>query len=324
MVEQVKYGMGRHASTLTADDKIRSLIWFWISIWVYYLALGFAKLSILLQYMRIFENIPKFKVACWTVIAVVAIFTLWTFFTAMFLCQPIHHFWNPDGPGKCLNKLVLWFFNSSFNIVTDIATAILPLPVLKSLNLPRKQRYMLMGVLSLGGAVCVISIVRFHSLYAIAISEDPSWDNPLAALWATLEVNVGIIASCLPTLKGLCIRYFPKLLSITAPSQEPATTLELSGPGKSDANCSSNRSLSHGWKYGHMSRLGRRFGGVRIQEIDNESQRSQNDHISSPVDIKDGIKVTTVVEQVERRKEDGRPSDESRENLVPLSPRERT
>lgn len=170
--------------------------------------------------------------------------------------------------------------------------------------------------------------MRFHSLYAIAISDDPSWDNPLAALWATLEVNVGIIASCLPTLKGLCVRYFPKLLTMTAPSQEPTPVFELSGPGKSDASCSANRSHPHRWDpsntHGPLSRFGRRFGRMKIEEMDNESQRSQNDHISSPVDIKDGIKVTTVVEQVERRKEPQRLSEESRENLVPTTPGERS
>lgn len=62
---------------------------------------------------------------------------------------------------------------------------------------------------------------------------------------------------------------------------------------------------------------------MRIEEIDNESQQAQNDHNGRPMDIKDGIKVTTVVEQVERRKEPHRLWEESRENLVPSTPRGR-
>lgn len=36
------------------------------------------------------------------------------------------------------------FANTAVNILTDICTVILPLPVLKSLNLPKRQRSMLM------------------------------------------------------------------------------------------------------------------------------------------------------------------------------------
>ena len=43
------------------------------------------------------------------------------------------------------------FTNASINIVTDIFTGVLPLPVLKSLNLPKRQRYVLMAVFALGG-----------------------------------------------------------------------------------------------------------------------------------------------------------------------------
>lgn len=39
MCEQVKYGMGRHADTLSDNDNVQSLVWFWASVWIYYLAL---------------------------------------------------------------------------------------------------------------------------------------------------------------------------------------------------------------------------------------------------------------------------------------------
>jgi hypothetical protein len=43
------------------------------------------------------------------------------------------------------------FTNASINIVTDICTGVLPLPTLNTLNMPRRQKYALMGVFALGG-----------------------------------------------------------------------------------------------------------------------------------------------------------------------------
>lgn len=46
-------------------------------------------------------------------------------------------------------------------------------------------------------------------------TDDISWNNPLAAIWSSTETNVGIICSCLPTLKGCVSRVVPRLLSST-------------------------------------------------------------------------------------------------------------
>lgn len=87
------------------------------------------------------------------------------------------------------------FSNAAFNIITDICTTILPLPILNTLRIPKKQKYLLMLVFGLGGITCIISILRLQSLYVISKSTDVSWDNPLAAIWSSMEVNVGIICS---------------------------------------------------------------------------------------------------------------------------------
>ncbi|KAF2170774.1 hypothetical protein M409DRAFT_51034 [Zasmidium cellare ATCC 36951] len=241
MCQQVRYGMGRHADTLSNNDNVQSLVWFWASVWVYYVALCFAKLSILLQYLRIFPE-RKFRIGCFTLIGVIVGWTFWAFFSALFACWPIRHFWDKSIEGTCLNRLaVCRFSNAAVNIITDVCTAILPLPVLKSLNLPKRQKMVLMVVFGLGGVTCVISILRLSALYVISKSSDVSWDNPLAAIWSSLEVNVGILCSCIPTLKGCITRYFPTLFSSSsygASNNVRPSTFELAGNhGKSHASC---------------------------------------------------------------------------------------
>lgn len=106
MCMQVKYGMGRHADSLTEHENRYSLIWFWASVWIYYLALCFVKLSIIFQYLRIFPN-RRFRRACFILISIIVGWTMWAFLSALFACWPIHSFWD-GSKGTCLNRLAVW------------------------------------------------------------------------------------------------------------------------------------------------------------------------------------------------------------------------
>lgn len=207
--------MGQHESALTAHEGVMSLRWFWASIWIYYLALWAVKMNILFQYLRILPE-GGYRRACYILMTIVSLWTMWAFFSAVFACTPVNAFWDTSVKGACLNRLAVWFSNAAVNILTgesirhcrhkpvprtntsscaDLATTILPLPTLNSLRIPKRQKYILMVVFGLGGITCVLSILRLQSLYVISKSTDVSWDNPLAATWSSLEVNVGIICS---------------------------------------------------------------------------------------------------------------------------------
>ncbi|EME48441.1 hypothetical protein DOTSEDRAFT_121192 [Dothistroma septosporum NZE10] len=224
------YGLGKHVEEVPPDRLKTMLFWFWLSIWNYYCAQGFAKLSILLQYQRIFGHVKKFRIACYCVIASVVFYIVWGSFSTAFYCFPASGFWHPEavaeGKAHCQAqwtvKVPIWFFNAALNMATDIAIAVLPLPVIKSLNLPRKQRISLMFVFGIGGFIIIISIIRLSGLYAIAVSHDPTYDNPLAAIWSATEANLTGLASCLPVLKGMIAKFFPSLIKASyAASNQP-------------------------------------------------------------------------------------------------------
>jgi hypothetical protein len=67
-------------------------------------------------------------------------------------------------------------------------------------------------------SVCIVSILRLHSLVAISNSVDPTYDNPPAATWSSVEINVGIICSCLPLLRPILTRFMPGAMSSKARS----------------------------------------------------------------------------------------------------------
>ena len=61
----------------------------------------------------------------------------------------------------------------------------------------------------------VVSIIRLQSLFQFANSTNPTWDNLAVTIWSTVEINVGIICVCMPSLRVLLVRIFPKLLGTT-------------------------------------------------------------------------------------------------------------
>jgi hypothetical protein len=81
---------------------------------------------------------------------VVVVYTAWTQFSAIFACVPIRAFWTKELPSKCIDQFAVWFTNAGINIVTDVAIIILPMPVIRRLNLAKRQKHLLMGIFAVG------------------------------------------------------------------------------------------------------------------------------------------------------------------------------
>ncbi|CAK4023370.1 Hypothetical predicted protein [Lecanosticta acicola] len=299
-VVKVHYGLGKHASELTPYQTYHIERAFWVATWNYYLGLGFAKLSIVLQCLRIFGRSPRFCIAAYTLGSIIAVFTLWTAFQSIFICWPIPHFWDREVPGKCLPRLALWFFNAAFSIVTDTATVILPMPIVNKLQMRTKERRVVQAVLALGVVICTVSCVRFYGLYAIAVSNDPAHDNPQVAILSNLEASVGIIAACVPTLKGLVTRYSPKICTTRGDSSTDPASVELSA-GKSQA---SYTVLIERGNANRLSRLaGRSVPRACVAETDDsqwDTPRQLSDVSMQDHGEENEIRVVTTVEQSER------------------------
>ena len=141
--------MGDHFDSLSDSEVTKAYYWFWVSIWVYYTGLFFAKLSILLQYLRIFMQ-KKFRWACFGLMALTVICSCWAIFSGVFMCSPVESFWDFSVPGKCMQRLGVWYSTAATNAFTDFATALLPLPLIKGLPIPRSQKIILASVFGLG------------------------------------------------------------------------------------------------------------------------------------------------------------------------------
>ncbi|KIX03446.1 uncharacterized protein Z518_06998 [Rhinocladiella mackenziei CBS 650.93] len=215
IVLQEEHGLGRHSDTVSVEDNETLSKLLYASIIIYNLGLFVVKDSILYQYLRFFVR-RSYRIAAWGLMIFISVAGLVMIVTSCVSCQPVAYFWDKtiEG-GRCINLLAFWFSFSAFNIATDLAVLLLPMPVLKSLRLPRKQKMSLIAVFALGSFGCVTAILRLHALYITSVSTDLTYDNVGAATWSAAELNVGIMCACIPAMRPIISLIFPRFLSST-------------------------------------------------------------------------------------------------------------
>ena len=120
---------------------------------IYYKPLVFiTKLSILIQYMKIFVPNHKGKTYWWIHIL---IWTNLLFYTAVMLvqimaCLPREKLWNPKVPGRCINIPHLLVTVAAVNIVSDVSILVLPLGKVWQLRISARRKIGVSAVFAAG------------------------------------------------------------------------------------------------------------------------------------------------------------------------------
>ncbi|KAI9678962.1 MAG: hypothetical protein M1829_001947 [Trizodia sp. TS-e1964] len=170
---------------------------------IYGITLGLVKLSVLLVYHRVFIT-PAFKKALYIMAGLIVAKTIAFEFVVLFQCHPISDTWNLGDSRNCINFDFALTFSSTFNMVSDFAILILPLPVVWTLKISRRKKVILTGVFCIGIFACVSSIVRLITLRKIIDSPtDFSYSYAELNIWSMIECSSALICACIPTLAPL-------------------------------------------------------------------------------------------------------------------------
>jgi len=191
---------------------LKYLYW---SIIFYNLSLCFTKISILLQYARIF-TVSGVRLAIFIVMGVCIAYGIACLFTSIFSCIPIRAYWHllEQRDAKCIPTMILWYVNAAFNIACDILVAVVPIRAIWKLQIPVQQRIALLGILTIGWFVCVVSLLRLHYLIVFAgHMDDTTWYSSSLAYWSSIEMNLSIVCASLPALKPLFVKLIPGFAS---------------------------------------------------------------------------------------------------------------
>ena len=69
---------------------------------------------------------------------------------ALFQCTPVQSFWNSAVPGRCISILAFFRAETAFNLVTNVAIILLPMPMVWRLHMALRRRILLTGIFASG------------------------------------------------------------------------------------------------------------------------------------------------------------------------------
>ncbi|KAI3539080.1 integral membrane protein [Colletotrichum abscissum] len=212
-------GMCAHAWEMPMSRFVRYSITTYVTAPVFMLCNGFTKLSLLTFYLHLSPQ-KWFRIAVWTGIAVVSLYTACITILMLFHCNPVRKAFDfTITGGKCLDVGILYMATAVSNIITDVMLFILPMPMIFSLRMKMASKIGAVIIFAIGSMTVATSIVRLTYLPPLLVSVDPSWDAAPANIWTFVEANLFVICGSMPTLRKFFKHFAPKLMgSSTNPS----------------------------------------------------------------------------------------------------------
>ncbi|KAJ5141768.1 hypothetical protein N7476_004369 [Penicillium atrosanguineum] len=216
-LDMLNWGLGKHMWDVPATSVTP---WFLklnvISAILYCAATGFTKVSVLVFYLRIFPS-RNFHICVWAIVFIASGYAIASILANILSCSPIAKAWDLTiTSGHCMNRPVFYFANAGLGIFTDFATVVVPIPWLRPLQMPLRQKIAVGGILAMGCFVGIVSCIRLASLYELLESPDLTWATTNALMWCTIELNLGIFGGCITAIRPFIRQYFPRLLGLSS------------------------------------------------------------------------------------------------------------
>ncbi|EED12777.1 integral membrane protein [Talaromyces stipitatus ATCC 10500] len=139
----------------------------------------------------------------WSIIAIQFVVDIVTIIISFAQCRPLSTFWNHDVSGTCWSPSVqqdTGFFQGSVCSAVDLTLAVFPASMFWNLNMERKKKIFLSCLMGLGVFAMTASIIKTIELRAITAAADLTYAMAQLAIWWTLEANLVLIATSIPTL----------------------------------------------------------------------------------------------------------------------------
>ncbi|GAW18080.1 hypothetical protein ANO14919_075510 [Xylariales sp. No.14919] len=203
-------GIGNPASELTVPELLVSAkVLVAVSItWIF--STTSIKLAVLTLCMRIFTT-AIFKRWATSLMAVDVCFGIT--FLAVFItrCSPVSQEWDPVPWGWCRSVTLTELSSISVNLVLDTSIVFLPMPWLWNLRMPLSNKIVVTVMFSFGFAT--IAIMGYRLEQTVHSHSDPLLAIARVGLLSNLELWLGIIVACLPTMAPFVREYIQPRLS---------------------------------------------------------------------------------------------------------------
>ncbi|CEI61309.1 hypothetical protein FVEN_g5971 [Fusarium venenatum] len=195
----------------------------------FYTTLYLCKAVLLSVYLQAFpEFMVKRRRFLWATICFTAISYVTTMILVLCICLPLERHWDLDADVTCQ----AWTYAVNFNVgwalsfLGDILVFILPWLIVPALQVKRALRLGIYFTFLLGIVNIVVSLVRFIMIFKAGA--DSSISLSTIVLWSALDVNMGLMIACLPSLRP----YFGSRTQSEKPSFESRNEERFRRPSK--------------------------------------------------------------------------------------------
>ncbi|KAF8455168.1 hypothetical protein BGX38DRAFT_1140658 [Terfezia claveryi] len=202
-------GMGKHVYDVSLNS-VRFLLKNTFAHSAIYLTLAFfIKLSVLLFYLNLFP--PSFTRMRWTIYGLIAFFFIYTIVgttVIAMVCRPVKAFWVLElrANDSCPSQAEIerrYCSVLAVHVAGDFLVLMLPIRLVSQLQLPRRQKIILVCLFCAGGLACIASILRLYYFPRINASLDITWNVTEISLWGQVEASTAVICASIPALKPL-------------------------------------------------------------------------------------------------------------------------
>ncbi|KAK1594750.1 integral membrane family protein [Colletotrichum navitas] len=247
----VENGLGRHNRALSQRQEISALMYQALATATYVLGMLFIKLSIGFFLLRLSTS----RVYNWIIHVSLAIVTIWSvviFFWNTFQCSPVEAQWDYTiSNSDCVpaDAVVAAAYSISvMTILSDWLYALLPIPMVWSIEMTKQAKATVIVILSLGIFASIATLVRLRYLADLGDVADILFTGTDPMVWTLVEPGVAIVASSLVTVRPLLRAW--RLSGFASTNQTPGMSGAISGGVRSGTARSAARPTPRNDPYG--------------------------------------------------------------------------
>ncbi|KZL70404.1 integral membrane protein [Colletotrichum tofieldiae] len=201
------YGLGYHAWEVTVEDYCQLLKWLYASSIVYIPAAYFTKVTLLLLIAHVFavnERIAKgIHLFIWVLLFMYTpIQTI-----KITICVPIEDYWLPSVAPRCINQRKIFIVDTSIAVFVDLVILLLPIFMTWSLTMSPRKKLKIMLMLGAGGGATAATLFRLVTAIRFVDSPDLTVSFVSIDLTACIELTIGLVCACLPSVNVLFKRH---------------------------------------------------------------------------------------------------------------------
>ncbi|KAI0025002.1 integral membrane protein [Xylariomycetidae sp. FL0641] len=199
------------------------------------LATSLIKLSMLAMVFRL-TKASDVRALNWFVLAMVGITTVNCvvfIFVTVFQCRPISAYWTLSlEPQDCIDETAHLLAANVINTLTDFIVVLLPIKVAATLDLPKRQRVIVIGLFAIGLFACAAGVARSYYSWAesTAADFDKTWDAWAVWVSSAVELQLGIICASVPATKPFFASFLPQVIDTTLRARDKETLVWDSRP----------------------------------------------------------------------------------------------